>query len=110
MFIDGFYEVLIVIVNFINNFYAELSLSKKIFFFKELNHNNLNINKYSNRINELVLKTNPNIKTKKFHNNFFQGESIILLQTFLQIMQKFMNMKKIQEEVAQRNQFPILKS
>ena len=30
----GFYEVLIVIVNFINNFYAELSLSKKIFFLK----------------------------------------------------------------------------
>jgi hypothetical protein len=55
----GFYEILIIIINFINNFYAELSLSKKIFFFKELNHNNLNLNKYSDRINELVLKTNP---------------------------------------------------
>ena len=37
----GFYEILIIIFSFINNFYAELSLSKKIFFFKELNHNNL---------------------------------------------------------------------
>ena len=55
----GFYDILIIIINYINNFYAELSLSKKIFFFKELNHNNLNLNKYSNRINELVLKTNP---------------------------------------------------
>ena len=67
----GFYEILIIIFSFINNFYAELSLSKKIFFFKELNHNNLNLNKYSNRINELILRTNPNAKPKVFHNNFF---------------------------------------
>ena len=67
----GFYEILIIIFNFINNFYAELSLSKKIFFFKETNHNNLNLNKYSKRINELILKTNPNAKPSVFHNNFF---------------------------------------
>jgi len=72
----GFYEILIIIINFINNFYAELSLSKKIFFFKELNQKNLNLNKYSDRINELVLKTNPitnNIsKPYNFQKKFFQ--------------------------------------
>ena len=67
----GFYEILIVIINFINNFYAEVSLSKKIFFFKELTHNNLNINKYPKRINDLILKTDPNEKHLKLHNNFF---------------------------------------
>ena len=37
------YEILIIIFNYVNTFYAELSLSKKIFFFKELNDNHLDI-------------------------------------------------------------------
>ena len=62
----GFYEILIIIFNFINNFYAELSLSKKIFFFKEIDNKNLNLHKYSKRINDLILKTNPNAKANSY--------------------------------------------
>ena len=58
----AFYEILLIIFSFINTFYAELSLSKKLFFFKEMNENNININKYSSRINNLLSQTNNNNK------------------------------------------------
>ena len=53
----GIYQLLIIIFNFINNFYAELSLSKKIFFFKELKDSNLDISKHSKKISELLAQT-----------------------------------------------------
>ena len=36
------YEILIIIFSYINNFYAEQSITKKLFFFKELDQNRFN--------------------------------------------------------------------
>ena len=51
----GIFRVLIFILNFFNNFYAEFSFSNKIFIFKEFENNNFNISKKSNQI--IRLKT-----------------------------------------------------
>jgi len=49
------YDILIIIFNYINNFWAEQSLAKKVFFFKDLdNNNNLNINQNYDKIQELL--------------------------------------------------------
>ena len=48
------YEVLFIIFNYFNNFWAEQDLSKKIFFFKDLEENSLKINKRSAQIKELL--------------------------------------------------------
>ena len=46
------YEVLIIIFSYINNFYAEQSVTKRLFFFKELN-----LKKYNNpKLNKKILK------------------------------------------------------
>ena len=69
----AFYEILLIIFYFINTFYAELSLSKKLFFFKEINENNININKYSSRINTLLsqITEESNIQNiQNFHCRF----------------------------------------
>ena len=70
-----FYQILLIIFNCINTFYAELSISKKIFFFKELDENNLNFQIQSKRINKLLSQTNkeslqyPNFQRRKINNN-----------------------------------------
>ena len=46
----GIFRVLIFILNYFNNFYAEFSFSNKIFIFKEFENNNFNISKKSNQI------------------------------------------------------------
>ena len=56
----GIFRVLLIIFNYINSFYAELSLSKKIFFFKELNDYNYNVNHSSKTVNDLLLESNSN--------------------------------------------------
>ena len=56
----GIFRVLLIIFNYINSFYAELSLSKKIFFFKELNDYNYNINHSSKKVNDLLLESDSN--------------------------------------------------
>ena len=48
------FEVLCVIFSFVNGFYAEHSFSKKLFFFKEVEDNHLNIYKRANQIKELI--------------------------------------------------------
>ena len=48
------YQVLIIIFNYFNNFWAEQDLSKKIFFFKDLEENRLKIKKKSAQIQELL--------------------------------------------------------
>ena len=54
----GLYRLLIIIFNYINNFYAENSLSRRIFFFKEFeNINNINISKKFEKIKELISLT-----------------------------------------------------
>ena len=98
----GIYEILIIMINFINNFYAQLSLSKKIFFFKELDHNNLNLNKYANIINELVLKTNLitnpiskpyNIQKKSFQRRINIKKSEIIISDNLNNLENENNSK-----------------
>ena len=64
----AFYEILLIIFNCVNTFYAELSISKKIFFFKELDFNNLNLQKYSKRINNLLSEINKVSKESKYLN------------------------------------------
>ena len=64
----AFYEILLIIFYFINTFYAELSLSKKLFFFKEINENNININKYSSRINTLLSQINEESNIQNIQN------------------------------------------
>ena len=54
----GVFRVLLFIFNYINSFYAELSLSKKIFFFKEINDYNYNINHDSKKVSDLLSKSN----------------------------------------------------
>ena len=61
----AFYDILFIIFYFINFFYAELSISKKIFFFKELEDNNLNLQKHSKNINKLLLTANK----KSYYSN-----------------------------------------
>ena len=56
----GVFQVLIFILNYFNNFYAEFSFSNKIFIFKEFENKNFNINKRSNQI----------IKIKSLLNNY----------------------------------------
>ena len=75
----AFYEILLIILNFINNFYAELSLSKKIFFFKELNDNNFHFYKYSKKMNEILSQTKPNERNLNFNpisNNYINKRNI----------------------------------
>ena len=73
----GVYKLLEIIFNFINNFYAELSLSKKIFFFKELQDINFNLNNHSKKIDELILKTNSNSNSSDIEENEYNNRKVI---------------------------------
>ena len=59
------YEILIIIFNFINNFWAEQTLSKKIFFFKDLEESGLNVKNRTAQIKEMLQNTSAAIKTGK---------------------------------------------
>jgi hypothetical protein len=48
------FEILSFIFNFINGFYAEHSLSKELFFFKEVKYNHLDIYKRNKQVKELI--------------------------------------------------------
>jgi cell shape-determining protein MreC len=47
-----------IILNYFNNFYAEFSLSKKIFLFKDVNNENIDFNKKILKIQQLISLTN----------------------------------------------------
>ena len=51
------YEILIIIFSYINNFYAEQSITKRLFFYKELGLKNFNFQKRYKQIFELVSLT-----------------------------------------------------
>ena len=51
----GLYEFLIIILSYLNNFYAESSVIKKLFIFKGINNKYFQISKKSIHINELLL-------------------------------------------------------
>ena len=55
----GVFKVLCFIFYFINNFYAELSISKTLFYFKEIEENNIDILKKNNKIKKLMALTDP---------------------------------------------------
>ena len=57
------YEILVIIFNFVDNFYANHSLAKTIFFFKELeNDEGFNINKKKGKIQEILYITDTQSK------------------------------------------------
>ena len=49
----GIFRVLVIIFNFINNFYAEYSFSKRIFIFKEFENTHFDLSKRQKQINQL---------------------------------------------------------
>ena len=54
------YEILAIIFNFVDTYYAQYSLAKKIFFFKDLeNETGFNVSKKIKEINELIYKIDP---------------------------------------------------
>ena len=58
------YEVLCIIFNFINGFYADHTFTKKLFFFKDVENNHFNFNQKHKQIRELINITEPlSIKT-----------------------------------------------
>ena len=59
------YEILLIIFNYINNFWAEQTLSKKIFFFKDLKESGLNSQKISAQIYELLEITDESLYKEK---------------------------------------------
>ena len=65
------YEILIIIFSYINNFYAEQSVTKRLFFFKELNikkFNNPEINKKIMKLTALTGENNiKNLETNDFN-------------------------------------------
>ena len=71
------YEILIIIFNYINTFYAELSLSKKIFFFKELNDNHLDIYKHSKKIEDLFSLSKNDSQNIRLETNINDKEGLI---------------------------------
>ena len=71
------YEILIIIFNFINNFWAEQALSKKIFFFKDLKESGLNVKKRSEQILELLeLTATYSPKSRNSKKNSMNDENI----------------------------------
>ena len=58
------FEVLYIIFCFFNRFYADHSLSKQIFFFKEVENKHFDINRKSNQIKNLIRLLEPLTKKK----------------------------------------------
>ena len=52
------YSLLMIIVNYFNNFFAEFSLSKKIFIFKDIYYKNIDFKKKVLKIQQLISSTN----------------------------------------------------
>ena len=65
----GLFEALYIIFNFINSFYASHSFTKKLFFFKDVEGNHLDINKRHKQIKQLINLTESSID-KISQNNF----------------------------------------
>ena len=58
------FDILIIIFNFINGFWAEQNLAKNIFFFQDLDDNNLKLKYKTDKIKELLFATD--LKENKF--------------------------------------------
>ena len=64
----GIFEILCIIFNFINNFYASHSFTKKLFFFKDIEGNHLDINKRLKQIEQLINLTESSIEKISSNN------------------------------------------
>ena len=69
----GVFRVLVIILNFFNNFFAESSFSNKIFIFKEFKNKNFNMNKRNNEINKIKSLLN-NCNLNETENSSFDTE------------------------------------
>ena len=63
------FYILVIVFDYINSFYAELALTKKLFFFKDIENNSFDLNKKSKQIKELINLTEPIINKKTSKNN-----------------------------------------
>jgi hypothetical protein len=70
-------QILFIIVNYINNFYAEHSLEKNLFFFKEIENNNIDFVKRHKQVQKLIILTDPFTKLdNKYLKNKVKKEKI----------------------------------
>ena len=63
------FEILYFIFSYLNTFYAEHSLSKKLFFFAETEDKHFNVNKRNNQIIRLISLTDPFCKYNSYSPN-----------------------------------------
>ena len=63
------FDVLYIVFSFVNRFYADHSLSKQIFFFKEAENKHFDINRKSNQIKNLIKLVDPLIEQKNIPLN-----------------------------------------
>ena len=76
------FDVLGFIFGFVNNFYAEHSFSKKLFFFKEVEDSHLDISKRTNQIKELIDMTEPlSLKLPPTSNTIIQQSTNLKRQS-----------------------------
>jgi hypothetical protein len=75
----GLFEILFIIFCFVNRFYADHSLSKQIFFFKEAENRHFDINRKSYQIKNLIKILDPLMDKKNnlFNINDNKNQSII---------------------------------
>ena len=70
------FRILVNIFNFINKFYADISIKKKIFIFKDFKSGHLNVTKQLNQLKKLIDITNEQKnKSKNISNNPIEGDS-----------------------------------
>jgi len=62
------FYILVIVFDYIDSFYAEHSLTKKLFFFKDIENNHLDLHKKSKQIKELIDLTDPLIYKKSSNN------------------------------------------
>ena len=70
----GLFEILYFIFNYVNGFYADISFTKRLFIFKEVENNHLDINKRQKQIKQLLTITEP-LAFKNSINNPVQYDS-----------------------------------
>ena len=70
----GIFKVLCFIFGFINSFYANISISKTLFYFKEIEDNNLDILKKYKQVRKLIRLTEP--LAKKIPSNNLEFKEI----------------------------------
>ena len=92
------YYSLSIIINFINSFYAELSISKKIFLFKEIEDNKIDFIQKNKKIKKLIFLTEPIVKQMDKHQNKLIRTSFIKEVEFSKELTNELKTKKLTEE------------